>query len=91
MNFMNKKKINIEQTDEGAMLISQTRRGEKELIDNLSEKEKRFIAKIAKKWKNKNTRKIVDFAHNQMPYTLCEEGEIIPYELIIQEDPDHAY
>ena len=49
------KKLNMRQTEEGAIPLSQTRKGAKEVTDKLSAKEKRFIAKIAKKWKNKNT------------------------------------
>ena len=85
------KKLNIQQTEEGAMLISQTRKGSHEPVDLLSGEEKKFIAKIAKRWKDKNTREIVDFTHNQMPYKLCEDGAYISYELITQEDPGYAY
>ncbi len=85
------KKLDIRQTEEGAMLISQTRKGADEPTDLLSAEEKTFIAKIAKKWKNKNTREIVDFTHNQMPYKFCEEGAHISYELITQEDPEYVY
>ena len=85
------KKVDIQQTEEGAMLISQTRTGADEPTDQLSTKEKAFITKIAKKWKDKNTREIVDFTHNQMPYKFCEDGEYIAYELITQEDPEHVY
>lgn len=84
-------KLKIRQTEEGAMLISQTRKGSNEPVDLLSGKEKKFIAKIAKRWKDKNTREIVDFTHNQMPYKLCEDGAYIAYELITQEDPGYAY
>lgn len=85
------RKLDIQQTEEGAMLISQTRKGSNEPVDLLSGKEKKFIAKIAKRWKDKNTREIVDFTHNQMPYKLCEDGAYISYELITQEDPGYAY
>ena len=85
-----KGKLDIEPKDR-AILISPTRTGKREPDDNLSAKEKRFIAKIAKKWKNKKTQEIVAFTHNQMPYRFCGEGEIIPYELITQEDPGYAY
>lgn len=84
-------KLQIQQTEEGAMLISETRKGSSEPTDLLSTKEKSFITKIAKKWKDKNTREIVDFTHNQMPYKFCEYGEYIAYELITQEDPEHVY
>ena len=85
-----KGKLDMESKD-SAILISPTKDGEQEPTDKLSTKEKKFIAKIAKKWKNRNTQDIVGFTHNQMPYRFSEEGEIIPYELIIQEDPGYAY
>jgi hypothetical protein len=47
--------------------------------------------KIAEKWKNKNTKEIVDFTHNQLPWSMCYEKEIIPYILITQESFDNVY
>ena len=88
-------KIDIEKkdngTDKGAFLISQKRGGERESLDALSDKEKKRIADIAKKWKGKSTREIVNFTHQQLPYATSRDGEIIPYELIVQEDPDYVY
>lgn len=49
------------------------------------------MKKIVEKWKDKKTNEIVNFTHNQLPYALCRENEIIPYELITQEDPDLVY
>ncbi len=57
----------------------------------LSLEEKSLLMKIAKKWKNANTKEIVDFTHQQLPWMICEDKEIIPYGLITQEDPDHVY
>ena len=84
-------KLGIEPTDEGAMLISPTRNGKQEPTDRLSTKEKKFIAKIVKNWWDKKTQEIVSFTHNQRPYKFCKEGEMIPYELIIQENPGYVY
>ena len=50
-----------------------------------------IIKKIGVKWKNKNTRDIVDFTHEQLPYKICAPDEAMPYELIIQQDPDYVY
>ncbi|OGG07143.1 hypothetical protein A2872_04655 [Candidatus Gottesmanbacteria bacterium RIFCSPHIGHO2_01_FULL_42_12] len=50
-----------------------------------------LIKTIAKKWQGKPTADIVDFTHNQLPWKLCRPGEIIPYELITQEDPGNVY
>lgn len=57
----------------------------------LSKEEQTLIKDICKKWKNKNTKDIVDFTHEQLPWKLCKNNELIPYELIIQEDPEHVY
>ncbi len=84
-------KLDIERTKEGAMLISQTKSGKRESINLLDKSEQKFICEISKKWKPKRTPEIVDFAHNQLPYKICSDGEIIPYELITQEDPEYVY
>ncbi len=83
-------KIKIEPKN-GALLISETRVGEKVGDDLLAKEEKKLIKGIAKKWNNKNTKEIVNFAHSQIPYTFVDKGEIIPYELITQEEPEHIY
>jgi len=83
-------KIRIEPKNK-ALLISETRVGEKVGDDLLSVEEKKMIKKIAMRWKDKNTSEIVRFVHNQIPYTFVDKGEIIPYELITQEDPIHVY
>ena len=59
--------------------------------DKLNKDELDLLKKIAKKWKNKNTQEIVDFTHNQLPWMLCNEKEIIPYNLITQEESDNVY
>jgi len=59
--------------------------------DKLNDDELDLLKKIAKKWKNKNTQQIVDFTHNQLPWMLCGEKEIIPYNLITQEESDNVY
>ena len=82
--------ITIEQKN-SAFLLSASRSGEKEKTDLLTKKEKELIHAISKKWKDENTKDIVSFTHSQLPYTLCDDGEIIPYELITQEDPEHVY
>jgi len=83
-------KISIKHKDR-ALLISETRTGQKVGDDMLDAEEKRFIKKISKKWQNKDTKEIVDFTHNQLPYIFADKGSIIPYELITQEDPKHVY
>jgi len=57
----------------------------------LSKDEQALIKQICKKWKGKNTADIVEFTHGQLPWKLCKENELIPYELIVQEDPEYVY
>lgn len=83
--------IEITQTEDGAMLISQTRNGAKNELTEISEKEMDLINKISNKWRSKKTQEIVTFTHNQLPYSICSENEIIPYELITQENPEDVY
>lgn len=83
--------IEIKTTDNGAMLISETRGGKKTRLSLLNKDEQELMESIAKKWKNKKTSEIVSFTHNQLPYFLCRDNEIIPYELITQEDPENVY
>ncbi len=59
--------------------------------DKLSQDEFDLLEKIAKKWKNKDTQEIVNFTHNQLPWLLCKDKEIIPYNLITQEEFDNIY
>lgn len=72
-------------------LISESESNKNEKIKTLSKDEGVLMKKIAEKWKDKNTNDIVNFTHNQLPYFLCREDELIPYELITQEDPDLVY
>lgn len=87
-------KIVIEQKTEGERemyLISESESNRNEKIQSLSHDEKALMKNIAKKWKSKKTIDIVNFTHNQLPYLLCRDNEIIPYELITQEDADQVY
>ena len=74
-----------------ALLVSLSGASSKQKFDLLDQKETGLIKKIAEKWKDKKTRDIVDFSHEQLPYKLCAPDEAIPYELIIQQDPDYVY
>ncbi len=73
------------------MLISQTRNGAKITLSEISKDEEKLIKSISDRWKDKNTKEIVAFTHNQLPYAVCSENEIIPYELITQENPEDVY
>ena len=59
--------------------------------DKLSEDEMNLLEKIAEKWKNNDTKEIVDFTHQQLPRMICWDKEIIPYDLITQEESDNVY
>ncbi|MDO8668145.1 MAG: helix-turn-helix domain-containing protein [bacterium] len=78
-------------TKDGAFLISLARPGERDNLSELNVAEKKLIKDISAKWKDKRTQEIVKFTHDQLPYQICEDNEIIPYGLITQEDPDHVY
>ena len=83
--------ITIDRTADGHILISENQTNTKNCLDQISVSEMELIKKIAARWRDKKTAEIVNFAHNQLPYKICEENEIIPYGLITQEDPDHVY
>jgi DNA-binding XRE family transcriptional regulator len=83
-------KIEVEYRDD-MILVSENRGSRAQALQTLNKDEKTFIEEVAKRWKNKRTKEIVDFTHNQLPYKLCADDEVIPYELITQEDPDHVY
>jgi DNA-binding XRE family transcriptional regulator len=83
--------IKIDRTADGPILISENEATRKNDFDQINAQELNLIKKIAAKWKNKRTNEIVAFTHNQLPYKICEENEIIPYGLITQEDPGYVY
>jgi transcriptional regulator with XRE-family HTH domain len=84
-------KINRDNKGSDVILISENQNSKKDSLNKLKKEELELIEKISKKWKDKKTREIVSFTHNQLPFKLCAPDEIIPYELIIQEDPDYVY
>lgn len=86
-----KGEIAITHTEEGAMLISQTRSGSKVDLLALSSGEDALINQISEKWKGKKTNEIVDFTHKQLPYLYAKDNEIVSYGLFTQEDPDEIY
>lgn len=87
-------KIVVERKNDNSkeiFLISESKSNKNEKIRSLSLQETKLIEKIGNKWKDKKTIDIVNFTHNQLPYTLCRPDEIIPYELITQEDPGMVF
>lgn len=59
--------------------------------NQLSEGEIKMIFEIGKAWQGKQTQEIVNFTHEQLPWQICREGEVIPYGLITQEAPEKVY
>jgi len=80
-----------EAKDRNIILISETDSNRNEKITTLQPEEVKLMKKIGTKWKSKKTQEIVNFTHNQIPYSLCRMEEIIPYVLITQEDPDMVF
>ena len=80
--------INIEPVEEALIISSST--GE-QATDKLKPEELKLIESICKLWKDRRTQEIVHFTHKQKPWRMCRKDEHIPYELIIQEDPEHVY
>jgi DNA-binding XRE family transcriptional regulator len=84
-------KISRDNKKSDIILISENEGSKKEKLSKIKREELDLIKKISKKWQDKKTREIVNFTHGQLPYKLCSPDEIIPYELIIQEDPEYVY
>ncbi len=57
----------------------------------LSEKELEFVNKVCKKWKRNKTDEIVKFTHEQLPWKISFENDVIPYSLVIQQDEAKLY
>ena len=74
-----------------ALLVRIGEGAQRKKLTSLHKEEKALIKEISKRWKGKRTQEIVDFTHNQLPYKLCASDEVIPYELITQEDPENVY
>ena len=83
--------IHITQTEDGAMLISETRSGAKVDLSEITKDEQKLIKNIESKWKGKKTAEIVAFTHKQFPFLYAKENEIVSYGLFTQENPDEIY
>jgi hypothetical protein len=65
---------------------------EKEAPENrLDPAEVLAIKRVAEAWKGRPTKEIVDFTHQQLPWLICRDGEVIPYGLITQEEQGRVY
>ena len=83
--------IEITPTDDGAILISETRNGAKVSLSLINSEEGKLIKAISSKWRDRNTKEIVAFTHGQFPYLLANDDEIISYAVITQENPEDVY
>jgi transcriptional regulator with XRE-family HTH domain len=59
--------------------------------NKLDAKEIALIQAVGEAWKDKHRQEIVDFTHEQLPWQICREGEVIPYGLITQEETEKVY
>lgn len=82
-------KIRITELSGGAFLIKPAIYNPN--FNKLSDGEKKKINEICEAWEERQTQEIVNYTHEQKPWSSCRDGEYIPYELIIQEDPGHVY
>ena len=57
----------------------------------LANDEIKMVKKVSEAWKGKPTVDIVNFTHEQLPWQICLDDEIIPYGLIFQEEPEKIY
>ncbi len=71
--------------------IRETRTSSKNDLDKLSKKELNLVKKVWVKWEDANTNEIVKFTHEQLPYKLAFEGDIVSYPIITQLDPKDVY
>lgn len=83
--------ISIDFLSEGAQMISIPSCFTKLDFSLLSKEEKKEIEDICEKWRRVPTNTIVKFTHQQKPWKSCRPNEVIPYELILQEEPDNVY
>lgn len=82
-------KIEIKPVEQAQVICPRTR--EVDSFDKLSSAEIDLIQEVCEQWKDRRTEEIVNFTHEQKPWQACRDGEFIPYELIIQEDPAHVF
>ena len=82
--------ISIERKGD-AILVGESDASKRSKLISITAEEKKLIKQISKKWKDKKTKEIVKFTHEQLPYSICEENEIIPYSLITQEDSEYVF
>jgi DNA-binding XRE family transcriptional regulator/uncharacterized phage-associated protein len=73
------------------LIISESESNKKQKLDSVLMEEVTLMKDIYKKWKDKKTAEIVNFTHNQLPYLMADNEEMVSYALITQEDPHEVY
>lgn len=73
------------------LIISESDSNKRQKLRDISNDEVALMKEIHKKWKDKKTAEIVNFTHNQLPYLMADDEEIVSYALITQEDPHEVY
>lgn len=83
--------LHIDTLEEGAQMLTLSKSVNPKEYDFLSKEEKSLIDKICDKWKDASSQELVNFTHKQKPWMACRNNEVIPYDLILQEDPDNVF
>lgn len=83
--------IQIDTLSMGAQIVSIPKQIKNIEYGLLSDEEKKEIEVICEVWKDASVQTIVNYTHQQKPWMSCRPNEVIPYELILQEDPNHVY
>lgn len=83
--------LHMEYLTEGAQILSLSKSVNPSKFALLSTFEKQEIDEICKKWEKVNSQELVNFTHQQKPWMACRPNEQIPYDLILQEDPDNVF
>lgn len=83
--------IEIDNREDGAMIVSQTRSGEKIELSKITKEQDKLIKDIEKKWQGKKTAEVVDYTHKQLPFMFACDNEIVSYDVFTQEDPDKIF
>ncbi len=71
--------------------IEETRTSAKKPLATLSKKEQSHLEKIWGQWEKSSTAEITKFTTEQIPYQNSQDGEIIDYALIEEEDSYNIY
>lgn len=90
-DMFEKGELHIDMLSEGAQMVSMSKSVSTNDFSLLSNEEKKEMDKICEKWNDANSNEVVNFTHNQKPWMACRPNEIIPYDLILQEDPKNVY